>query len=132
MERSGNWKGMFTLGVCVCVNVNVKRQEWVQTPDLCVCVCVSINAMLNFDGDVDANANVKCEHTLTKWLFVSQTSSPGMWYVVVRGGSRIPRRRGRQPSRKGRQPTILPKFPKNCMKLRKFWALGSARRERPP
>ena len=24
----------------------------------------------------------------------------------------------------GRQHMILPKFPKNCMKLRKFWAVG--------
>ena len=35
------------------------------------------------------------------------------------------RRRGRQPSG-GRQHTILPNFPKNCMKLRKFWAVGRA------
>ena len=28
------------------------------------------------------------------------------------GGSRIPRRMGRQPSRRGRQPTILPKLKK--------------------
>ena len=27
---------------------------------------------------------------------------------------------------------ILPKFAKNCMKLRKFWAVGGARRARPP
>ena len=40
-----------------------------------------------------------------------------------RGGSRIPSRRGRQPAR-GRQHMILSKFPKNCMKLRKFWAVG--------
>ena len=37
--------------------------------------------------------------------------------VMTRGGSRIPRRRGRQPM-------ILPKFSKNRMKLRKFWAGG--------
>ena len=38
-----------------------------------------------------------------------------------RGGSRIPRRRGRQPSMEKRQHA---NFPKNCMKLRKFWSLG--------
>ena len=35
---------------------------------------------------------------------------------VHRGGSRIPRRRGRQHM-------ILPNFAKNCMKLSKFWAV---------
>ena len=44
-----------------------------------------------------------------------------------RDGSRIPRRRGRQPSGRGCQHTILPNFPKNCMKMRKFWAVGVAR-----
>ena len=34
------------------------------------------------------------------------------------------RRRGRQLSRRGRRHTIFSKFPKNCMKLRKFWAMG--------
>ena len=34
----------------------------------------------------------------------------------VRGGSRISRRRGHQH-------TNLPDFPKNCMKLRKFWSV---------
>ena len=38
-----------------------------------------------------------------------------------RGGSRIPRRRGRQPSGGGHQHMILPNFVKNCMKLRKLW-----------
>ena len=42
---------------------------------------------------------------------------------AYRNGSRIPRRRGRWPSR-GRQHTILPKLKKkNCMELRKFWAV---------
>ena len=36
-----------------------------------------------------------------------------------RSGSRIPRRRGCQH-------TNLPDFPKNCMKLRKFWSVGEA------
>ena len=40
-----------------------------------------------------------------------------------RGGSRIPCRRGCRPSR-GHQHTILSNFHKNCMKSRKFWALG--------
>ena len=48
----------------------------------------------------------------------------------LRGGSRIPRRRGRQPSR-GRQHMILPNFVKNCMKLRKFWAVGGGGRDTP-
>ena len=43
-----------------------------------------------------------------------------------RGGYRILRRRGRQPSGGGRQHTNLPDFPKNCMKLRKFWSVGGA------
>ena len=36
------------------------------------------------------------------------------------GGSRISPRRGRQLLRGGRQHKILPKFPKNCMKLKEF------------
>ena len=31
----------------------------------------------------------------------------------------------------GGQHTILPKFPKNCMELRIFWAVGGVRRGRP-
>ena len=31
---------------------------------------------------------------------------------------------GANPPRRGRQPMILPNFPKNCMKLRKFWTVG--------
>ena len=41
--------------------------------------------------------------------------------ISGRGGSRIPRRRGRQPSMRRYQNTH---FPKNCMKLRKFWSVG--------
>ena len=33
---------------------------------------------------------------------------------ICRGGSRIPRRRGANPN-----------FPKNCIKLRKFWSVGA-------
>ena len=50
---------------------------------------------------------------------------------AIRGGSRIPRRRGRRPSR-GRQHMILSKFPKNCMKSRNFWAMGGAHRGATP
>ena len=43
------------------------------------------------------------------------------------GGYKIPRRRGRQPSiAKG------PHFPKNCMKLRKFWSVGGCAPGSPP
>ena len=31
---------------------------------------------------------------------------------------------GRLPRRRGRQHTNLSGFPKNCMKLRKFWFVG--------
>ena len=41
--------------------------------------------------------------------------------------SRVPCRRGRRPSRRGRQHTILSNFLKNCMKSRKFWAVGGGR-----
>ena len=41
------------------------------------------------------------------------------------GGSRISPRRERQFSR-GCQHTILPNFPKNCMKLKEFWPPGGA------
>ena len=35
-------------------------------------------------------------------------------------------------SGRGPQPMILPNFPKNCMKLKKFWTVeGGARREHP-
>ena len=42
------------------------------------------------------------------------------------GGSRISPRRGCQLPR-GRQHTILPKFPKNCMKLKEFGPSGGGR-----
>ena len=49
-----------------------------------------------------------------------------------RGRSRIPCRRGCQAARRGCQHTNLPDFPKqNCMKLRKFWSMGGARRGHP-
>ena len=42
--------------------------------------------------------------------------------ILFRGGSRISRRRGCQPSEGRHQHT---NFPKNCMKLRTFWSIGS-------
>ena len=43
------------------------------------------------------------------------------------GGSRISPRRGRQLSGGGCQHTILPNFPKNCMKLKEFGPPGGWR-----
>ena len=94
--------------VCVCMSVNLKR---INCTVLKLCVCLSIN--------------VKVQHC----ILVSMQSMrliPISQYllqilVVFRGGSMIPRRRGRQPM-------ILPNFLKNCMKLRNIWTIG----ERPP
>ena len=56
----------------------------------------------------------------TKWLcYIDGQNGYATHY---RGGSRIPRRRGRQPSMRKRQHT---NFPKNCMKLRKCWSGGA-------
>ena len=45
-------------------------------------------------------------------------------YTPPMGGSRISFRREHQPSGEGgHQHMILPNFPKNCTKLRKFWAV---------
>ena len=52
--------------------------------------------------------------------------------IATRGGSRIPRRRERQPSGGGRQHTKLPNFPKNCMKVRNFQAVGGEHPLHPP
>ena len=43
--------------------------------------------------------------------------------ILTRGGSRFLHRRGRQPSR-GHQHTIWPNFPKTCMQLSIFRAIG--------
>ena len=54
--------------------------------------------------------------------------------MLTGGGSGISRGRGRRPSR-GRQHMILPNFAKDCMKYRKFWAVGGgggACQGRPP
>ena len=50
--------------------------------------------------------------------------------ITSSGGSRISPRRGRQlpGGRGGRQHTILPKFPKNCMKLKEFGPRGGGTR----
>ena len=42
----------------------------------------------------------------------------------ISSGSRISQRRGRQAKRGGRQSIIWQIFPKNCMKMKKFWARG--------
>ena len=71
--------------------------------------------------------------------FLLWTALPPLWTAPppdsttpFRGRSRIPRRRGRQPSRRGCQHTIFPNFPKNCMKMRKFWAVGARAPGAPP
>ena len=49
------------------------------------------------------------------------------------GGSRISPRRGRQlPGGGGRSHTILPYFPKNCMKLKEFGPRGGRASLAPP
>ena len=48
--------------------------------------------------------------------------------IQYSGGSRISLRRGRQLPRGGRQHTILPNFPKNCMKLKEFGPPGGGAR----
>ena len=53
--------------------------------------------------------------------------SPACGQTDTSGGSRISPRRGRQLPRGGRQHTILPKFLKNCMKLKEFGPWGGAR-----
>ena len=50
------------------------------------------------------------------FAFVRETLLPGADPGFSVGG--VPTLRG------GRQHTILSKFPKNCIKLRKFWAVG--------
>ena len=47
------------------------------------------------------------------------------------GGSKISPRRGRQLSGGGHQHKILPKFPKNCMKLKEFGPRGKGGGARP-
>ena len=48
---------------------------------------------------------------------------------VLSGGSRISRRwgEGNSPGR-GRQHTVLPNFPKNCMKFERIWTPGGGGR----
>ena len=55
-----------------------------------------------------------------------------LWgWGIIRGGYRIPGRSGCQPLG-GYQHTNLPDFPKNCMKLRKFWSVGGRAPREPP
>ena len=61
----------------------------------------------------------------TNNVFVSTKYSPGADPGFPVGGGANP------PG--GRQHMILPNFMKNCMKLRKFWAVGGgAHRAHPP
>ena len=52
--------------------------------------------------------------------------------MYFRGGSRIPRRRGRQPLHGGAPTYDLPNFAKNCMKLRIFLGRGGRPQIRHP
>ena len=61
-------------------------------------------------------------HIALKVTRCKMSISPCVHYS---GGSRISPRWGRQLAR-GRQHTILPKFPKNCMKLKEFGLGGGA------
>ena len=44
----------------------------------------------------------------------------------------FPRGGGANPKGGGRQPIIWPIFPKNCMKMKKFWARGGGASLAPP
>ena len=53
--------------------------------------------------------------------------------AITSGGSGIsPRRVCQLPEGGGRQHTILPNFPKNCMKLKEFGPPGGTHPSRPP
>ena len=55
------------------------------------------------------------------------------YYKITRGGSRIPRRRGRHPSRRGRQHTNMPDFSQKLHEIKKILVRGGgARRGCPP
>ena len=62
----------------------------------------------------------QCEWTFQKYLTDITVADPGF----PRGGG--------ANSKGGRQHTILPNFPKNCMKLKEFGPGGGARPSRPP
>ena len=49
-----------------------------------------------------------------------------------RGGSRIPRRRGRQPSERGVLTYDFAKFSQKLHEMRKFWAIGGHVPGAPP
>ena len=69
---------------------------------------------------------MKCTETLpnafSKCAFTRNVTVP-LAFTVISGGSRISPR-GRQLPGGGRQHTILPNFPKNCMKLKEFGPPG--------
>ena len=67
-----------------------------------------------------------------KPIFITDIPKPFKKSKRSSGGSRISPRRGRQLPRGERQHTILPYFPKNCMKLKEFGPGGDARPSRPP
>ena len=56
----------------------------------------------------------------------------GFLWVRFRGGSRIPRRKGRQPARRGRQPMILPKISKKLHEIEKILGRRGERALDPP
>ena len=61
-----------------------------------------------------------------KWQWQQQQWSKTIYiYTGLLCQSRISPRRGRQLPRGGRQHMILPKFPKNCTKLKEFGPLGA-------
>ena len=61
-----------------------------------------------------------------KPIFITDIPKPFKKSKRSSGGSRISPRRGRQLPRGERQHTILPYFPKNCMKLKEFGPGGRA------
>ena len=77
----------------------------------------------------DFSAKIMPKNKLAASLVGASPGNPRSAPDPCRGGSTIHRRRGCQSSRReGRQHTNLPDFPKNCMKLRKFWSVGRRRR----
>ena len=57
------------------------------------------------------------KYFLTKTEDFSATNNPGQWRIQDFPGVGT-------PTLRGRQHTILPKFPKNCMKLKEFGPRG--------
>ena len=68
---------------------------------------------------------------------IANCPSIKVWYYhntrrLFSGGSRISRGGGANSPGGGRQHTILPKFPKNCMKLKEFGPPGGHASPAPP